>query len=150
MGADHADHGDSGDTAHVQLLLQEGHGSLIQVDDGAEAGKQDGDKEDDADDAAASHAVEHVGQIHEHQARAGGGGLHAAGGHGGQNDDHGQQGGQSVKQRHIAGGGGDVLVLGQIGAVDHGAVAGDGQGEERLAEGKQPKLPSSAGRRGSG
>ena len=127
----------------LELLLQEGHGSLIQVHDGADAREQHADVEDHTHDPAAGHGVEHVDQIDEHQAGAA---LHSNDAvaqndrHGGDDDDGSQQSGHGVKQSHVAGGGGQILILGQIGAVDHGAVARHRQGEECLTECEDPDL----------
>ena len=145
QGHDHADDADDahgGKPLQLELLLHGGHGCLIQVDDGADAREEDRHIEDDADDPSAGHPVEDVDQIHEHQAGAG---VHVAHGEAGSadgrdDDEGGQQSSQGVEQGHATGGGGDVLILGQIGAVNHGAVARHGQGEEGLTEGVNPHL----------
>ena len=145
QGHNHANDADDphgGKPLQLELLLHSGHGGLIQVDDGADAREEDGHIEDDADDPSAGHAVEDVDQIDEHQAGAGGHVAHGKAGRtdGGDDDESGQQGGQGIKQSHTPGGGGDILVLGQVGTIDNGAVARHGQGEERLAEGVNPHL----------
>ena len=135
------DHGQH--TVGVELLLQEGHGSLIQVHDGADACEQHADVEDHTHDPAAGHGVEHIDQIDEHQAGAA---LHSNDAvtqndcHGRDDDDGSQQSGDGVEQGHVAGRGRQVLILGQIGAVDHGAVARHRQGEECLTECEDPDL----------
>ena len=135
------DHGQH--TVGVELLLQEGHGSLIQVHDGADACEQHADVEDHTHDPSAGHSVEHIDQIDEHQSGAA---LHSNDAltqddrHGGDDDDGSQQSGDGVEQGHVAGRGRQVLILGQIGAVDHGAVARHRQGEECLTECEDPDL----------
>ena len=133
--ADHVGDDNSGDAAQLNLLLQECNGGLIQVDDGGDTGKQNSNEEEDADETAHSaHAVEDVGQSNEHQAGACHTQLRAGGSHGRDDDEHGNQSSQGVEESDVAGGGGDLNVLAQVGAVDNGAVAGNGQGEECLTE----------------
>lgn len=115
-------------------------GASYGVDDGADAGEQDADEEDHADDTAAGHAVEDVDKVHEHEAGAALGRLNAAGCHGREDDERREQSRDGIKDRNVAGGGRDILALAEVGAVNHGAVAGNGQGEERLTEGIHPDL----------
>lgn len=138
--AENMDGGHSGHTLHVELLLQEGHGSLVQVDDGADACKHDAHEEDDAHNPSAGHAVEHVDEIDEHQAGAAAVGGSAAGSHGGKNDEGSQKSSQRVKHSHVSGRAGDAFLLAQVGTVNHGAVTCDREGEECLTERKDPNL----------
>ena len=67
--------------------------------------------------------------------------LRAGGSHGGDDHDHSYESCQGVEESNASGGGGDLNVLVQVGTVDNGAVTGNGQGEECLAESVDPNLP---------
>ena len=122
----------------MKQLLEGGGGGLKQVDEGGEGGKGDGHEEHDEDNAAAGDALEHVGKEDEHQARAALVQLLSGHRHGGDDDQSGQNGGAGVEQSYHLGVGRHVGIVAQIGAVDQGAVACNGKGEEGLAQGEDP------------
>jgi len=135
------DDGGGGDAAHVQLFLQEGHRCLKQVDDGADACEENSHEEENADDSGErAHAVEHRHEVHKHQAWAAVAEIRAYGGHGGDDDQHGQQSRGGIEQSAQDGGLADSDVLAQIGTVDDGTGACDGQREEALTKGEDPDV----------
>lgn len=86
----------------------------------------------------AGHTVENIDQPDEHEAGAALLQRSAARCHGGDDNERGEQSSQRIEDRNVSGGARQVFILGQIRAIDDGAVARDGQGEERLTEGKDP------------
>ena len=126
------------DALELQVVLQRCDRSLIQVDNGAQAGKQDADEEDNADDTAAGHTVKNVDEPHEHEPRAAFLQRSAARRHRRDDDECRKESRERIEHGNVSRGGHDVLILRQIGAVDDRTVTGDGQREERLAEGENP------------
>ena len=128
-----------GFSADAEAVLQEGRCHLIHVDDGAAASEKDTDIEYDFDNSAAFHTVHDLDQIDEHKAGTAFCQGCAPDGHGRYDDKGGQQSRHCVKEGNDGGGSGDVLLLFQVGAVDHGTVTGHGQGEKGLSKGKDPE-----------
>ena len=124
----------------MQLILQCLDRDLVEVHKRGEAREEHAEEEHQSDHAPAGHPVEHVHKENEHQSRAAVGKVRAARRHRGNDDERRQQRRQRIEQRHIARGGGDRLVVREVGAVDHRAVSGHGEREERLTEGVDPQL----------
>lgn len=138
-----ADHGDDRDRRHAleaQLILQRLDRDLVEVHKRGEPREEHAEEEHQPDHAPAGHPVEHVHKENEHQSRAAVGKVRAARCHRGNDDERRQQRRQRIEQRHVARGGGDRLIVREVGAVDHRAVSGHGEREERLPEGVDPQL----------
>ena len=103
----------------------------------ADAGKDHGDVQNDGEEPAERDVLQDGRQRHEQQARARAD-VQPVGKAGGDDDERGDDGGDGVKNGRVLRHAHDVLVLGQIRAVDDHAAAGDGQGEKRLPHSPDP------------
>ena len=129
----------SGFSADAEAVLQEGCRHFIHVYDGAAAREKDTDIEYDFDNPAALHTVHDLDQVDEHEAGTAFCQGGASDGHGGNDDKGCQQGRNCIKEGYNGGRSGDILLLFQVGAIDHGTVAGHRQGEKGLSESKDPE-----------
>ena len=103
----------------------------------ADAGEDHGDVQNDGEEPAERDVLQDGRQRHEQQARARAD-VQPVGKAGGNDDERGDDGGDGVKDGRVLRHAHDVLVLGQVCAVDDHAAAGDGQGEKRLPHGPDP------------
>ena len=103
----------------------------------ADAGEDHGDVQNDGEEPAERDVLQDGRQRHEQQARARAD-VQPVGKAGGDDNERGDDGGNGVKNGRVLRHAHDVLVLGQVRAVDDHAAAGDGQGEKRLPHGPDP------------